>query len=61
MKYYAFKGVRPIGKDPVAGPFRSRAQAKKHGKAGMVCRFCGKYSGGNTICYDCILLAFWGS
>ena len=45
-------------KNPIAGPFRTRKQAKEHGKPGHVCRFCGHYSGGNTICYDCILLAF---
>lgn len=53
--YYAFKGKRPI-----AGPFRTRKQAKEHGKAGLLCRYCGEYSGGNTICYACILLMFSG-
>jgi len=58
--YYAFRGNRPVGKGPIAGPFHTRAKAKEYGKPGHICRICGKYSGGNTICYDCIMLAFSG-
>ena len=50
MQHYAFKGEKVI-----AGPFKTRLEAKEKGKPGYKCRFCGKYSGGNTVCYACAL------
>jgi len=48
---YAFKGKKAI-----AGPFKTRDEAKLHGKPGYKCRFCGEYSGGNTVCYACAII-----
>jgi len=57
-KYFAFK---KYGRLPVAGPFKTRLEAKAHGgKAGMCCRVCGEYSGGSTICRTCILICLSG-
>ena len=46
------------GRTVVGGPFASRKEAKAQvqgrQKVGYACRFCGHYSGGNTVCRDCI-------
>ena len=56
MVYYAFN---PKGTKILAGPFKTRAEAKPYSKkVGMACRFCGRYSGGNTVCYGCIIICF---
>uniref|UniRef100_A0A6M3X9C8 Uncharacterized protein n=1 Tax=viral metagenome TaxID=1070528 RepID=A0A6M3X9C8_9ZZZZ len=56
MKYYAYK---KYGSIPLAGPFRTRAEAKGHGaKTGGSCCYCGRYSGGMEICYACLCVIF---
>jgi hypothetical protein len=56
--YYAFK---KYGVKPIAGPFKTRNEAKKHGlRVGHACEYCGRYSGGMTICYGCLLCIFAG-
>lgn len=49
MKYYAFKGKKII-----AGPFKTRLEAKTYGKPGHACRFCGENAGGNDVCWACL-------
>lgn len=54
--YYAFnlKGNRII-----AGPFKTRSEATRYSrKVGMMCRSCGGYSGGNTVCWACVCACF---
>jgi hypothetical protein len=56
LVYYAFN---PKGNKIIAGPFKSRIEAKSYSKkVGMACRLCCSYSGGNTICYGCIVICF---
>ena len=57
MKYYAFK---KYGKISISGPFKTRAEAKVHGKPGHKCRICGEYAGGMSICRPCVLVALYG-
>ncbi len=51
--YYAFDGNKII-----AGPFVERKKARAFKKVGHCCDCCGGYSGGNTICYACIVKCF---
>ena len=50
-KYYAFKGKKAI-----AGPFKTRAEAKAYGKPGRACRFCHENAGGNDVCWACLVI-----
>ena len=57
MKYYAFK---PYGRFAISGPYKTRLEAKPHGKPGHKCRFCGEYAGGMTVCRRCLCEMLFG-
>ena len=50
--YYAFNSS---GTRILAGPFITRLEAARlSNKAGKACRYCGKFSGGMSICWSCL-------